>query len=91
MIKNKVKNLPKKPGVYIFKDRFENIIYIGKAKNLKNRVSSYFSSKHETSPKTQFLVKNIVDLDYIIVDSETEALLLENKLIKKNKPKLNIE
>lgn len=90
MLKSKIKSLPKNPGVYIFKDKQDNIIYIGKAKNLRNRVSSYFSSNHDNSPKTQFLVKNIFDLDYIIVDNETEALLLENKLIKKYKPKFNI-
>lgn len=90
MIKSKIKKLPKKPAVYIFKDKFNNIIYIGKAKNLKNRVSSYFNSNSNHSIKTQFLIKNITDLDYIIVDNEIEALLLENKLIKKNKPKYNI-
>ena len=81
--------IPKNPGVYIFKDRLNNIIYIGKAKNLKNRVSSYFSSNNH-SIKTKFLVKNINDIDYIIVDNEVESLLLENKLIKKHKPKYNI-
>ncbi len=88
--KNLTSNLPKNPGVYIFKDKFNNIIYIGKAKNLKNRVSSYFSSDHKTSIKTQILVKNINDIEYIIVDNEIEALLLENKLIKKHHPKYNI-
>ncbi|MDA3855157.1 MAG: excinuclease ABC subunit UvrC [Candidatus Woesearchaeota archaeon] len=90
MLKEKLKSLPKNPGVYLFKDKFEHIIYIGKAKNLKNRVKSYFSSDHKNSPKTQFLVRNIYDLEFIIVDNELEALLLENKLIKKNKPKYNI-
>lgn len=90
MLKQKVKNLPKTFGVYIFKDKFNNIIYIGKAKNLKNRVSSYFNLSISHSNKTQILVKNIFDLDYIVVNSELEALLLENKLIKKNKPKYNI-
>jgi len=84
------KDIPTNPGVYIFKDKFQNIIYIGKAKNLRNRVSSYFSLKHENSPKTRFLVKNISDVEFIIVDNEIESLLLENKLIKKNKPKYNI-
>lgn len=90
MLKQKLLTLPKDPGVYIFKNSENQIIYIGKAINLKNRVKSYFASKHENSIKTQFLVKNIVDLDYIIVDNELEALLLENKLIKKHKPKYNI-
>jgi excinuclease ABC subunit C len=82
-------NIPKNPGVYLFKDKHEEIIYIGKAKNLKNRVSSYFKGKNH-SLKTQFLVKNIKDVDFIVVDSEIEALLLENKLIKQHKPKYNI-
>jgi len=90
MFKPNKKSLPTNPGVYIFKDKFDNIIYIGKAKNLKNRVSSYFSSDHKNSPKTQFLVRNICDLDFIVVDNEIESLLLENKLIKKHKPKYNI-
>ncbi len=90
MLKSKIQSLPKQPGVYLFKDNFDNIIYIGKAKSLRNRVSSYFSQDHKLSPKTRILVKNIVDLDFIIVDNEIESLLLENKLIKKNKPKYNI-
>ncbi len=85
------KSLPDLPGVYIYKDKLGNIIYIGKAKSLKNRVMSYFTSKHENSPKTQFLVKNITSMDFIVVDNEVEALLLENKLIKKHKPKFNLD
>lgn len=91
MLKDTVKTLPKTCGVYIFKDENDNIIYIGKAKNLKNRVSSYFLNKHENSPKTKVLVKNIAKIDYILVDTELEALLLENKLIKKHKPKYNLD
>ena len=83
-------SFPSKCGVYIFKDSRNNIIYIGKAKNLKNRISSYFTSKHDSSPKTKFLVRNISDVEYIVVNSEVEALILENKLIKKHKPKYNI-
>ncbi len=84
------KSIPSNPGVYIYKNKNKEIIYIGKAKNLKNRVSSYFSQKHENSPKTQFLVRNIADVEFIVTNNEIEALLLENKLIKKNKPKYNI-
>lgn len=82
-------SIPNNPGVYLFKNKREEIIYIGKAKNLKKRTSSYFSNKNH-SLKTKFLVKQIADIDHIIVDSEVEALLLENKLIKKHKPKYNI-
>ncbi len=82
--------LPQDPGVYQFKDKENQIIYIGKAKNLRRRVSSYFKNTSQQSTKTQVLVKNIVNLEVIIVDNEVEALLLENKLIKKHSPKYNI-
>ncbi|MFW6286030.1 MAG: excinuclease ABC subunit UvrC [Nanoarchaeota archaeon] len=90
MLKDEIKLLPNEPGVYIFKDKLNNIIYIGKAKNIKNRVSSYFNLKNQVSYKTKFLVKNIKKIEYIMVNNEIEALLLENKLIKKHKPKYNI-
>ena len=83
------KTLPTKPGVYIFKNATEEIIYIGKAKSLRNRVSQYFQNKDQ-SVKTQHLVSHINDIDFIIVNNELEALLLENKLIKQHKPKYNI-
>ena len=84
------KSIPTSPGVYIYKDDRNNVIYVGKAKNLRNRVSSYFSQDHRTSPKTQMLVRKINDVEFFIVDNEVEALLLENKLIKKHSPKYNI-
>lgn len=87
-LKEKLKQLPKKPGVYIFKDKDGKIIYIGKALSLKNRVSGYFQQKHKDS-KTMELVKNIADLEFIIVNSEFEALLLEARLIKQHEPKYN--
>ena len=88
-----LKDLPKDPGVYLFKNKENQIIYIGKAKNLKNRVKSYFqaASRRIHSAKTAVLVKNITDIETIIVNNEVEALLLENKLIKKHKPKYNID
>ncbi|MBF0846363.1 GIY-YIG nuclease family protein, partial [Streptococcus danieliae] len=89
MLKKKLKLLPESPGCYIYKDKYGEIIYIGKAKILKNRVRSYFSGK--LNKKTENLVKNIVDLDFIIVNSEKEALILENNLIKKYKPYYNIK
>ncbi len=84
-----VSGLPKFPGVYLFKDSDGEIIYAGKAKNLKYRVSSYFQSKNH-SPKTALLVSKIASMDFIVVDNEVEALLLENKLIKQHSPKYNI-
>jgi excinuclease ABC subunit C len=82
-------SLPEQPGVYIYKNKENKIIYIGKAKNLKKRILSYFQKNHK-SIKTEQLVKQIADIDYIIVDTEQEALLLENQLIKHHKPKYNI-
>lgn len=85
----KIKNLPNKPGIYQYYNAEGNIIYIGKAKNLKKRVTSYFTKNHDNT-KTTVLVKQIVDINTIIVNSEFEALLLENNLIKKYQPKYNV-
>ena len=89
-ILEKLKSLPTSAGVYIHKNADGKIIYIGKAKNLKNRVRSYFQSSKNHDYKTQQLVKNIVDFEFIVVDSEVEALVLESNLIKKHKPRYNI-
>ena len=88
-LKNTIKRLPSTPGVYNYYDVNGKIIYIGKAKNLKRRVSSYFTKKHENL-KTKILVSKICDLKYILVETEIDALLLENNLIKKHQPKYNI-
>ncbi len=84
----KVKKLPKVPGVYIMKDRGDKIIYVGKAKNLYNRVSQYFVGEH--TPKVQKMADQIDDFDYILAPSEVQALILENNLIKLHRPKYNI-
>jgi excinuclease ABC subunit C len=89
-IAEKLKSLPEKPGIYQYFDKTDTIIYVGKAKNLKKRVSSYFTKNHDTA-KTRILVRKIVDIRYIVVDTETDALLLENSLIKKYKPRYNIQ
>ncbi len=89
-IKQKIKNLPMSHGVYIMKDIDGNIIYIGKSKLLKNRVSSYFINSKNHSPKTLAMVSSVADFDYIVTDSEVEALILECNLIKKHRPKYNI-
>jgi excinuclease ABC subunit C len=83
-------NIPKNPGCYLFKDKEGKIIYVGKAKDLSKRVKSYFQ-KTDKSIKTSILVENIADFEVIITDSEYEALVLENNLIKKYKPKYNID
>ena len=84
-----IKTLPNEPGVYQYFDKEDVIIYVGKAKNLKKRVASYFNKNHENG-KTRVLVKKIVNIKHIVVNTETDALLLENNLIKKYKPRYNI-
>lgn len=82
--------LPKDPGVYKYIDADDVIIYVGKAKNLKNRISSYFGDKKHQSNKTRIMVKQAKRLDFVIVETETDALLLENTLIKKLQPRYNV-
>ncbi len=88
-IEEKLKTLPEQSGVYIMKNADGEIIYVGKAKILKNRVRQYFNN-HNHSPKVEKMVENIADFEYIITDTEQEALILENNLIKENHPKYNI-
>lgn len=89
-IQNVLKTIPNNPGVYQYYDSEGKIIYIGKAKDLKKRVSSYFTKDQSENGKTQMLVKKIVDIKFIIVDTELDALLLENNLIKKYQPRYNV-
>ena len=84
-----VLNLPESPGIYQYLNQEGTIIYVGKAKNLKRRVYSYFSKEHQ-SAKTRILVSKIADIRYIVVNTEEDALLLENNLIKKYKPRYNV-
>ena len=88
-IKSVLQNLSAEPGVYHFYDAKEALLYIGKAKNLKRRVSSYFNRKHD-SFKTAYMVRKIQRIETLIVDTEMDALLLENNLIKKYQPRYNI-
>ncbi len=88
-LKGIVKNLPEGPGIYQYLDETGTIIYVGKAKNLKRRVYSYFSKEHEPG-KTRVLVSKIMDIRYIVVNTEEDALLLENSLIKMHKPRYNV-
>lgn len=88
-LKGIVMSLPEKPGIYQYLDATESIIYVGKAKNLKKRVYSYFSKEHEYG-KTRVLVSKIADIRYIVVNTEEDALLLENNLIKKHRPRYNV-
>ncbi len=90
LLKNTISNLPGKPGVYQFYDSNDTLLYIGKAKNLKKRVSSYFSKNYYENNKLRVLVKKIARVKHIVVDTESDALLLENNLIKKYQPKYNV-
>ena len=89
-LKNKVGSFPKKPGVYLFKDKSGNVLYVGKAKNLKSRVSQYFG-KSDTRVQLPFLLEEATDIDYTVVSSELESLFLENTLIKEYLPPFNIK
>lgn len=88
IVQEKLKKLPKAPGVYLYRNDKGRIIYVGKAINLKNRVGSYFNGEHDI--KTEELVRNIKDLEWIVAGSEIEALILESELVKRYKPKFNI-
>ena len=90
MLQEKIDHLPAEPGVYVFKNAQGKIIYVGKARSLRNRVRSYFQESRPLDPKTQRLVSEIADLEYIITDSEVEALILESTLVKRNQPRYNI-
>ena len=89
-LKEQVALLPHLPGCYLFSDKSGEVIYVGKAKSLKKRVSSYFVSSRDHSSKVRVMVRQIASLRHIVVDSETDALLLENSLIKSLKPRYNI-
>ncbi len=89
-LKEKVESLPNKPGIYQFKNKNDTIIYIGKAKSLKSRVKSYFQNKRPVDAKTKAMSHKIADVDVIVVDSEAEAFILEDTLIKKQRPLYNV-
>lgn len=88
-LKLKLSLLPEEPGVYRYRNREGTIIYVGKAKNLKRRVNSYFNREH-ASLRTTMLVRNIADMEYTVVNTEEEALDLENALIKEHQPRYNV-
>lgn len=90
IVKERVKEFPQTPGVYLMKNSVEKIIYVGKAKNLRNRVRSYFTDSKDHTPKTRLLVRNIHKVDYILTGTEVEAFLVEASLIKKHRPRYNI-
>src|SRR6201994_279987 len=89
-LQEKIRTLPTRPGVYLYKNADDEVIYVGKAKNLRARVRSYFLEASQANAKTGSLMREAVDLDYILVDNEHEALALENNLIKQRKPRFNI-
>ena len=89
-LKDKVENLPNSPGVYLYRDSTGKIIYVGKARSLRNRVRSYFQESRPLDPKTERLVSEAADVECIVTDSEVEALILESTLVKKNQPRYNV-
>ncbi len=89
-IKNQVESLPHRPGVYLMHDVDDDVVYVGKTVDLRNRVRSYFQASAQTNPKTRALVAEIDDLEFIVTDSELEALILEANLIKKHRPRYNV-
>ncbi len=89
-LREKVDQLPPQPGVYLFQDAGGKILYVGKARSLRSRVRSYFLESRWQDAKTGSLVREIADLEYIVVDNEKEALALENNLIKRHMPKFNV-
>jgi excinuclease ABC subunit C len=89
-VEEKVDNLPLSPGVYMFKDKKDRLLYVGKAKRLRNRVRSYFQDSSDQDGRMRVMISKIEDLDVIVTDSESEALILENNLIKKHHPRYNI-
>ncbi|HKB07116.1 MAG TPA: GIY-YIG nuclease family protein, partial [Candidatus Polarisedimenticolia bacterium] len=89
--RQKVEDLPDSPGVYLYRDRQGRVIYVGKARSLRSRVRSYFQeSSAGQAPKTDALLDEIHDLEYIVTRTEVEALILENNLVKKDRPRFNI-
>ena len=89
-LREKTAKLTTSPGVYLMKNQKSEIIYVGKAKNLKNRVTSYFRESADHTPKVASMVEHVYDYDFIVTDSEYEALVLECSLIKQHQPKYNI-
>ncbi|MCF8011218.1 MAG: excinuclease ABC subunit UvrC [Clostridiales bacterium] len=89
-LKEKLSHLPDKPGVYMFKDKNHNVIYVGKAVSLKNRVRSYFTKEAKKVPKVRAMTERMADFDYMVTDSEVEALILESNLIKEYRPRYNV-
>lgn len=87
---NKLKNLPDSPGVYLMKNAKHKVIYVGKAKNLRHRVRSYFQRERDDRAYTEYLVRHVADIDFVLTETEKEALILENNLIKQFKPRFNI-
>ncbi len=90
LITEQLRQLPVNPGVYLMRDAEGNILYVGKAANLRQRVRSYFGTRQELSPKLQQLVSRVNDLDFFVTTSEQEALILELNLIKRHRPRYNV-
>jgi excinuclease ABC subunit C len=90
LVAEQLNQLPSSPGVYLLKDAEGNIVYVGKAANLRSRLRSYFGTRQELSPKLQRMVARVADIDFFITSSEQEALILELNLIKRHHPRFNV-
>src|SRR4051812_12331009 len=90
ILKEKLESLPVRPGVYLFKDADGTIVYVGKARSLRDRVRSYFQAGRPVDPRKGSMVEEISDFDLVVTDSEMEALALENNLIKRHRPRFNV-
>ena len=89
-LSNFLKDIPNDPGCYLMKDREDRLLYVGKSKKLRNRVRSYFRASDELSPRISLMVRQVVDIELIVTDTESEALTLESNLIKSNQPYFNV-
>ncbi|MGH8059309.1 MAG: GIY-YIG nuclease family protein, partial [Candidatus Entotheonellia bacterium] len=89
-LQDKLATMPTQPGVYLMKNRGGTVLYVGKAKNLRSRVRSYFRKSGDGRFRIQFLIPNIEDIEFLVTDTEKEALILENTLIKEHRPKYNV-
>ena len=89
-ISKKIKDIPLEPGCYIFKDSKDSYLYVGKSKKLRSRVQSYFRENNPLTPRIKLMIRQIYDIEFIVTDTETEALTLESNLIKEYKPYFNV-
>ena len=89
-LERRLKEIPPEPGCYLMRDREDRILYVGKSKKLRSRVRSYFRSRHDLSPRIRLMTRQVCEIEFIVTDSEAEALVLESNLIKNHQPHFNV-